>query len=86
MTPEAEAVGAPEPLLLIVDPEGEQPAEWCSGPDEFGQCPRAAEGEYVPCAGKQLVPVHGDLSPTQMRMVCAREDECPLRILLAGGG
>ena len=79
-------MSAPEPLLLIVDPEGEQPTDWCSGPDQFGHCPRVAEGELVPCAGKQLVALAGDVGPMQMRMVCAREDECPLRIMLAGGG
>jgi hypothetical protein len=78
------AVNPREPVLLIVDPEGEQPTDWCSGPDQFGQCPRAAEGQVVPCAGKALLPLDSDLSPSQMRMVCAREDECPLRIMLAG--
>jgi hypothetical protein len=76
----------PEPILLIVDPDGAEPTDWCSGPDARGDCPRAVPGELVPCAGRELVAVHGDLGPMLRRMVCAREDECPLSIMLAGGG
>ena len=75
-----------EPLLLIVDPDGDEPTDWCYGPDGHGDCPRVSAGDQVPCAGRQLVALQGDLSPMQRRMVCAREDECPLPIMLAGGG
>jgi hypothetical protein len=82
-----EALNAPrDPLFLIVDPDGAEPTDWCSGPDANGDCPRAAAGNVVPCAGRELVAVHGDLGPMLRRMVCAREDECPLPIMLAGGG
>ena len=77
---------APQPLMLIVDLDGETPTEWCSGPDAAGQCPRVAKGHPVPCAGKQLIALDTDLSPMHARMVWGGEDECPLPIMLAGGG
>jgi hypothetical protein len=76
----------PRPFLRIVDPEGGDPADWCTGPAATGECPRVAVGQQVPCAGKQLFPFGGDLDPSQARWVSAREDECPLPILFAGGG
>jgi hypothetical protein len=77
---------APKPLMLIVDLDGEQPTEWCSGPDATGACPRATNGQLVPCAGKQLIALDSDLSPMHSRMVWAREAECPLPVMVAGGG
>ena len=75
-----------EPLFLIVDPDGVEATDWCSGPDAHGDCPRAVAGTLVPCAGRELVAVQGGLGPMTRRMVCAREDECPVPIILAGGG
>lgn len=76
----------PEPLLLIVDPEREEPTDWCFGPDAAGRCPRQGDARLVPCAGRTLCAAGGDLSPMSMRMVSELEDECPLPILVAGGG
>ena len=75
-----------QPLLLIVDPDGVEATGWCSGPDATGRCPRQLDQRLVPCAGRELVALDGDLGPGQRRLVCAREDECPLPIFLAGGG
>ena len=79
-------VQAVRPLMLVVDPGGNEPTECCYGPDAAGTCPTAEEGQFVPCAGKQLVALNSSLSPMAARMVGEREDECPLPIMLAGGG
>jgi len=75
-----------QPLMLIVDLDGEEAGDWCSGPDAVGRCPRVAPGEDVPCGGKQLFALDSDLSPMSSRMVWASEDECPVPVMLAGGG
>jgi hypothetical protein len=79
-------VQAVRPLLLIVDLDGSDPTQCCYGPDAAGTCPTAQRGELVPCAGKQLVAPNNSLSPMASRMVWEGEDECPLPIMLAGGG
>jgi hypothetical protein len=51
-----------------------------------GRVPPDAEGQLVPCAGKQLIALDSDLNPMHSRMVWAGEGECPLHLMLAGGG
>jgi len=75
-----------DPLFLIIDPDWEVPSETCCGPDASGACPQAVAGKPVPCAGRDLILLASDLSPRWQRSVAAREDECPVPILLAGGG
>jgi hypothetical protein len=77
---------AAEPLFLIVDPDWEVPTEVCSGPDSTGACALAVPGRPVPCAGRDLLLLNSDLSARWARTVGAYEDECPVPILVAGGG
>ncbi len=77
---------ATEPLFLIVDPEWEVPTTTCNGPDGSGRCPQAVVGQPVPCAGRDLLLLNSDLSARWSRSVMPLEDECPVRILVAGGG
>jgi hypothetical protein len=74
------------PLFLIGDPTGEAPLEVCSGPDASGLCPACAEGERVPCAGRDLSLLTTDPATHWSMSVSAAEDECPVRIMCAGGG
>lgn len=73
-------------LFMFVDPTHELPAGVCSGPDTAGRCPLVVAGGRVPCAGRDLVLLHGDLSPRWSRSIASIEDECPLTFLCAGGG
>jgi len=73
-------------IFLIVDPDWEVPTRSCAGPAPGGQCPMTAEGQTVPCAGRDLVLLNHNLSPRWWRTVAAGETECPVPVLVAGGG
>lgn len=73
-------------LFYVWDPEGTTPSLWCSGPGADGVCPAAVEGQPVPCAGYDLVLACPDQNPLWRRTIGAHETECPLPIILAGGG
>ena len=73
-------------LFLIVDPDWEVPTRSCAGPSRAGECPLAHEGGIVPCAGRELVLLNSNLSPRWWRSVAAGETECPVPVLVAGGG
>jgi hypothetical protein len=74
----------PEPILLILDPAGEEPPDACCGPTADGVCPAVVAGEDVPCAGHELASAHGDAG--HRVAVPAGMDECPLPLMAAGGG
>ena len=77
---------ATDPLFLIVDPDRKLEADVCSGPNADGRCPRVVEGGHVPCAGRELYLLNGDLGSQSARCVSSMEDECPVPIMCAGGG
>jgi hypothetical protein len=41
--------------VLIFGEDGETVAEVCTGPDQFGACPRALSGDHVVCADRWLM-------------------------------
>lgn len=52
-------MSAPDVDVVIGGGREGAPADRCSGPDPDGNCPRAALGERVACAGRRLRAVHG---------------------------
>lgn len=79
-------VTAAHSLFLISDPAGDAEPQVCSGPDASGRCPLAFDGEPVPCAGRTVILLSGDVPAHWSLSVSAAEDECPLPIMCAGGG
>ena len=73
-------------LFYVMDAQGAVPTVWCSGPGPDGVCPGAIAGRPVPCAGYDLVLACTEQNPLWRRAVGAYETECPLPIMLAGGG
>ncbi len=65
--------------VLVVDrATGEVIAE-CHGAAAFGQCPRAEDGETVPCAGHRVVPAEGSgLEGWTLIVSDGAMDACPL--------
>jgi hypothetical protein len=55
--------------------EGTTVQEFCQGPDELGDCPRAEEGRPVACAGKRLATRGWDFG------VATDAELCPLLTL-----
>jgi hypothetical protein len=60
---------------IYYEDEGTMVEEFCQGPDELGECPRADEGHPVACAGKRLATKGWDVG------IAGDADICPLLTL-----
>jgi hypothetical protein len=60
---------------IYYEDDGTTVEEFCHGPDEQGQCPRAQEGRSVACAGRRLATRGWDFG------VAADAELCPLLTL-----
>jgi hypothetical protein len=61
-----EVVGA----SIYYEDEGTTVEEFCQGPDEAGDCPRAEAGSLVACAGKRLATRGWDFGVAEDATVC----------------
>lgn len=57
---------------IYYEDDGTTVEEFCEGPNELGQCPRAEEGHPVACAGKRLATRGWDFA------VATDAERCPL--------
>lgn len=68
--------------VLIVDRATGQMVGECNGAAAFGQCPKAVEGEPIPCAGCRVVPEQGSgLEGWILTVADDATDACPLAFL-----
>lgn len=68
--------------VLIVDRASGRVVGECHGAAAFGQCPQAAEGEMLPCAGCKVVPVQGSgIEGWILTVSDDATDACPLSFL-----
>jgi hypothetical protein len=66
-------------MILILDRETRALLAHCSGPTTSGQCPNAAAGDLVPCAGRRIVPTYGTgIEGWRLTILDHQGTTCPL--------
>jgi len=73
--------------IAIIDPVSGEVVDHCSGPLPDGRCPRAQDGERVPCAAHGLAPKSGTgLEGWTFQIVDRDLEECPISVLTGTTG